>query len=180
MSGIVERALIDREFDTEKNRRLLAVYIQPSKRFFGQSSAKRQTRVQLASLFPLMPRASRLCLILHACVLLFALVSGAFPLCLAFRACVSRSPLVFRVSLSHLALPPYVSRFALVFRASPLCLAFRACRLALPPCVSRFALVSHASRLFLAFRACLAFRLCVSRLAIAFLARLTELLLCRL
>ena len=134
-------------------------------------------------------RASPSCLALRACASFFTLVSCFLRLCLALSPCVWRFALVsrapplcfaFRVSLSRLALPPCVLRFALVFRASPLCLAFRACRLALPPCVSRFALVSDASRLFLAFRACLSFRPCVSRLAIAFLARLTELLLCRL
>ena len=202
MSGIAERALIDREFDTEKNQRLLAFYIQLSKPFFGQSSAKRETRVQLASRFPLMPRASGLCLILHACVLLFALVSHASRLCLAFRPCVlrlviaflarltelllcrlesrdvtsilSRSPLVFWVSLSRLALSPLCLAFRACVSRFPSCPAFRPFRLSLSSCVSRFALVSHASRL------CLAFRPCALRLAIAFLARLTELLLCRL
>ena len=164
MSGIVERALIDREFDTEKNQRLLAVYIQPSKPFLAQSSAKRETRVQLASRFPLMPHSSCLCLAFCACVWRFRLVSRVSRLRLALPPCVSRLCFV---------LVSCVSRFALAISRFPLCLAFRAC-LTLRACFSLFTLVSRVSPL------CLAFRPCVSRLTIAFLALLTKLLLCRL
>ena len=141
MSGIVQRALIDRKFDTERNLRLLAVYIQPSKPFFGQSSAKRETRAATGVTLP--PYTSR-----------FAFVPYSSLLCLAFCACISRSP----------PPPPCVSLSALAPRTSPLCLAFRAC-------VSRFLLVSCVSRLPLVFRVsrlCLTLRACFSRFALVF------------
>ena len=155
MSGIVERALIDREFVTEKNQRLLAVYIHTSKPFFfwAEQREKRDTSATgvalplYASRFALVPHSSRLCLAFWACLVLspwvsrFALVSRASPrvsrvshLCFALPPCVlrfalavSRFPLVSRVSRLCLTLYACFSRFARVSRVSPLCLTPRDC-----------------------------------------------------